>query len=339
MDEVGITTTLPVEVLLAAGLRPVDLNNRFITCERAAARVELAERRGFPRGVCAWVKGIYATVHEEGIRTVVGVTQGDCSLTHALLELLQDDGVEVFRFEFPYDRDASELAREIGRLESRFGVTRSQTEEARAALSDVRGDLRRIDELMSRPMPRGFAREAHAVILSGSDLGGGDPNGFSAEARRFLEAHEGEAASEDVGGPRLALAGVPPIVDDLFEHVERAGARICLGEMAREFAMLRPGSASVVEQYRAYTYPYGVFYRAEQLAAAVRRRGIAGVIHYVQTFCYRSVQDRILRDRVGVPVLTLECDRPGALDERSVSRIEAFVEMLEAGGTGHVVPS
>ena len=71
--EVGITTTLPVEVLLAAGLAPVDLNNRFVASDRAAARVELAERRGFPRNVCAWVKGIYGTMIEEGIPTVVGV--------------------------------------------------------------------------------------------------------------------------------------------------------------------------------------------------------------------------------------------------------------------------
>jgi len=113
---VGITTSVPVEVLLAAGAVPVDLNNRFMASGRAPERVELAERRGFPRNVCAWVKGLYGTVLEEGIRTVVGVTQGDCSLTHALLEVLQTEGVEVIPFEFPYSRDQDALEREIARF-------------------------------------------------------------------------------------------------------------------------------------------------------------------------------------------------------------------------------
>ncbi|GAI09778.1 unnamed protein product, partial [marine sediment metagenome] len=31
MKKIGITTTVPVEILLAAGYQPVDLNNVFIT--------------------------------------------------------------------------------------------------------------------------------------------------------------------------------------------------------------------------------------------------------------------------------------------------------------------
>ena len=55
---VGITTTVPIEIIFAAGLAPVDLNNAFITSPDAGKMVEKAEGMGFPRNMCAWVKGI-----------------------------------------------------------------------------------------------------------------------------------------------------------------------------------------------------------------------------------------------------------------------------------------
>jgi benzoyl-CoA reductase/2-hydroxyglutaryl-CoA dehydratase subunit BcrC/BadD/HgdB len=98
--------------------------------------------------------------------------------------------------------------------------------------------------------------------------------------------------------------------------------------MAREFAMLKEGVGSVVDQYLEYTYPYDIFYRCTRLRAELERRSAEGVIHYVQCFCHRGVQDRVLRDMLGVPVLTLECDRPGPLDPSARTRLEAFVEVV-----------
>jgi len=323
---VGITTSVPVEVLLAAGAVPVDLNNRFMASGRAPERVELAERRGFPRNVCAWVKGLYGTVIEEGIRTVVGVTQGDCSLTHALLEVLQTEGVEVIPFEFPYSRDAGALEREIARFEERFGVSRDGSEKAREGLAPLRRDLAEVDRRMGAGLGPGLAARAHALLLSGSDFGGGDPGPFAIEVKAFLDEAEG-AAGKSADRPRLALAGIPPIVDDLFEHVERLGARVVLSEMPREFAMSRPAE-SIVSQYLAYTYPYDIFHRLSGLLNETTERSARAIVHYVQSFCFRGVHDRLLREGAGVPVLTLECDRPGALDGRSVTRLEAFMETL-----------
>ena len=74
---VGLTTTIPVEVVLAANLTPVDLNNLFIADPLALARVSQAEAAGFPRTLCAWIKGIYAALmaHPE-IETVIAACQG-----------------------------------------------------------------------------------------------------------------------------------------------------------------------------------------------------------------------------------------------------------------------
>ena len=86
---VGLTTTIPVEVVLAANLVPVDLNNLFIAAPDALAQVGQADAAGFPRTLCAWIKGIYAALknHPE-IAAVIAACQGDCSNTQALGEIL-----------------------------------------------------------------------------------------------------------------------------------------------------------------------------------------------------------------------------------------------------------
>ena len=97
MNRVGFTTTIPIEILLAAGRQPVDLNNLFITDPRRNELIEKAESEGFPRNICGWIKGIYSTTLKAGIREVIAVTQGDCSYTHALIELFQMLAIKVIR--------------------------------------------------------------------------------------------------------------------------------------------------------------------------------------------------------------------------------------------------
>ncbi len=48
MITIGITTTVPTEVLLAAGYQPVDLNNLFISDPDPERLVDIAEPAGFP---------------------------------------------------------------------------------------------------------------------------------------------------------------------------------------------------------------------------------------------------------------------------------------------------
>ena len=69
------------------------------------------------------------------------------------------------------------------------------------------------------------------------------------------------------------------------------------------------------------------------MAEEVKRRRIDGIVHYVQSFCFRHIQDRLVRERLRMPILTLEVDRPGPLDARSRTRVEAFLEMLRPRAT------
>jgi len=49
VENIGFTTSVPVEVIFAAGYRPVDLNNVFITDDNPGKLIEVAENAGFPR--------------------------------------------------------------------------------------------------------------------------------------------------------------------------------------------------------------------------------------------------------------------------------------------------
>jgi len=109
MTTIGITTTVPTEVLLAAGYQPVDLNNLFISDPDPERLVDIAERAGFPINCCTWIKGIYGVVMDQGIDTVLCVTSGDCSNTIMLMEVLKLKGCNVIPFSYPAHPDVSQM--------------------------------------------------------------------------------------------------------------------------------------------------------------------------------------------------------------------------------------
>ncbi len=324
---IGTTTTVPVEAIYAAGLTPVDLNNVFIASDDPESLILDAEQRGFPRNSCAWTKGVYGAIRRLGLQRVVAVVQGDCSSTHAMAEVLTADGVAVVPFSFPYEPgDAAFLENSLRRFCGALETTRDEAERWKARLEGARAAVHRIDEL-AWSEDRVSGRDLHRWTISCSDFEG-DPGRFERDAALFAKnASSGPKRAEPV---RLALIGIPPICSNLFEFVEERGARIVFDEIPRQFSMPFQ-SADLCEQYLLYTYPYDVFRRIEDILAEFRRRRIHGVIHYVQSFCHRLIQDPLIRERLPLPVLTLEGDRPGPVDMRTETRIEAFLELLAGG--------
>ncbi|MBN2581532.1 MAG: 2-hydroxyacyl-CoA dehydratase [Planctomycetes bacterium] len=323
-ERVGITGTVPIEVLYAAGRRPLDLNNIFITGP-SSDDIHAAESAGFPVNCCAWIKGLYGAARRLGIREVIGVAQGDCSNTHALMEVWADEGVRIYDFEYPYPPSPMDLEGELQRFCVAWGTSRRRAEAVKGELDEVRSVLREIDDLTWRT-GQVSGQENHLWLIGASDFDG-DPAGYERRAREFLAEASQRPVRPD-GGLRLGYLGIPPICDGLYEFLESAGASVVFNEFQRQFAML-PESASLVEQYLHYTYPYGVAARIADIRQEVARRRLDGLIHYVQSFCFRHIQDRLIRQAVGVPVLTLEYDRPGPLDGRSRTRLEAFLELLD----------
>jgi benzoyl-CoA reductase/2-hydroxyglutaryl-CoA dehydratase subunit BcrC/BadD/HgdB len=324
LPKVGITTTIPVEVVYAAGWQPVDLNNSFITSSNPRLLVEEAEMAGYPRNICAWIKGIYSTVRkDEQIKTLIAVTQGDCSNTHALMETLQLTGINVIPFAYPYDRDYDMLKLQIEKLMEAFGVNWQQVYEARQKLNKVREKVRKLDEMTWRSnLVSGWDNHFYQVCCSDFN---GNPEEFNKRVEDFLKGSNETAPKQEK--IRLGYIGVPPICDDLYAYLEERGARVVYNETQRQFTM--PDSVGdFVEQYRKYTYPYGIFYRLADIEREIERRNIDGIIHYAQSFCFRQIEDLIIRERLSLPVLTLEGDMPNSLDARTRMRVDAYLEML-----------
>ena len=322
-SRVGFTTTIPVEVLFAGGRVPVDLNNVFIGEGTPGEYVRHAEADGFPRNCCGWIKGIYGVVRRHGFREVLAVTQGDCSFTQALMEVLQYRGVSVVPFAFPFDRSPDSLSLELSKMAARYGTTVAEAEGWKRRLDEVRRLAHEIDRLTWEE-GKVSGEENHRFLVSCSDFDG-DPGGWARRARAFLADASARPPRRDL--VPLAFVGVPPIVSGLHNCFEEAGARFVLNEVQRQFAMPAP-TENLVDQYLSYTYPYSFFERLADIRAEVARRGARGVVHYVQSFCFRQIEDILLREEVALPVLTLEGDAPGPVDGRTRIRVEAFVEML-----------
>jgi benzoyl-CoA reductase/2-hydroxyglutaryl-CoA dehydratase subunit BcrC/BadD/HgdB len=315
---------VPVEIIYAAGCTPVDLNNIFMTAENPQALVEEAELAGYPRNLCAWIKGIYSTVlNNKDIDTIIAVTQGDCSNTHALMETLQLADLKVVPFAYPFDRDPDMLRLQMEKMMSHFGVSWSQANEQKKRLDAVRSKIWEIDRLTWQENLVG-GWDNHIFQLSSSDFNG-EPEKFAAEAELFIEKAKEQPPRE--GELRLGYIGVPPIVGEIYDFLEERGARVVYNETQRQFSMPY-GVGDMVEQYRLYTYPYGIFFRLEDIQREAARRKLDGIIHYAQSFCYRHIEDLIIRQKLKLPVLTLECDKPSRLDARTRMRLEVFLDML-----------
>jgi benzoyl-CoA reductase/2-hydroxyglutaryl-CoA dehydratase subunit BcrC/BadD/HgdB len=326
-QKIGLTSTIPVEIVFAAGKTPVDLNNRFIASPEREALLAKAEAIGFPHTTCGWIKGIFGVAVAEGIQEVIAVTQGDCSNTHALMEVLQTRGVRIFPFAYPYDQDRRLLALQIEQMMRHFDVTREEVQEAKETLDRVRSKVHEIDRLTWQ---EGVVTggENHLFLVSTSDMNG-DWQAFEAEAERFLAETKGRRPAAD--GVRLGYLGVPTIFTDLYACLEELGGRVVFNELQRQFSMPFV-TDDIVEQYRLYTYPYSFFTRLQDIKKEVQTRRIDGLIHYCQSFCFRQIQDIILRQEIKLPILTIEGDRPAPLDARTRLRLESFVEMLRNRG-------
>ena len=320
---VGLTSTIPVEVLFAAGVTPVDLNNIFITSETPEKLLKQAEHAGFAHNMCAWIKGIYSMVMNRGIRRVIAVTGGDCSNSIALSELLRHRGVEMIPFAYPLDKDRSFLSRQVESLRQIFSVTWPQIKSTKIRLDRIREKLRELDRMTyEENVVKGF--ENHLFLVSSSDFNS-DPDVFEADLDRFLiDARKRKPMREEI---RLGYLGVPPVISKIYDSIEALGARVVFNEVQRQFSMpsLDP---DLIDQYLRYTYPYDIKGRIDDIKEAIEERNLHGLIHYTQTFCHRQIYDIIFRETLALPILTIEGDRPGNVDGRIALRVETFIQML-----------
>jgi benzoyl-CoA reductase/2-hydroxyglutaryl-CoA dehydratase subunit BcrC/BadD/HgdB len=224
MKKIGITTTVPVEVLMAAGYQPVDLNNLLVNDADPGRLISLAERAGFPLNCCAWIKGLYGACFEYGIEDVLCVTGGDCSNTTMLMETLRLRGLNAVPFTYPAAPDRTAMSDVLKRMAADCGTSLYAAEEVRARLAPAREAARTLDEMTWRDNTVSGA-ENHLWLVSASDFNG-DPLKYEADVDAVIETARSRrpCPSDEI---RLGYIGVPPVfARDLYPFVEEQGARV-----------------------------------------------------------------------------------------------------------------
>ncbi len=326
MKRIGITTTVPIEILLAAGYQPVDLNNVFITDPNPERLVSIAERAGFPLNCCSWIKGIYGACLEHEIDTVLCVTTGDCSNTVMLMEVFRLKKLKVIPFAYPDQPDSRKMQDALEALAKTLNTSLEAANEVRDELEPCRRLALKLDELTWKD---GLVSggENHLWLVAASD--------FNQDYHRY-QKELGELTDQCRQRPpyppdwlRIAYIGVPSVYgQDLYQYLEDNSARVVFNEIQRQFAMPQPGD-SLAEQYSNYTYPYSIYDRLKDITAELKRRRVDGVIHYVQAFCHRGIGDIIFREALKLPILTLEGNDDFYLSQHLKTRVEAFIDMLQ----------
>ena len=213
-------------------------------------------------------------------------------------------------------------AREIDKLKKELGVDMQMLAGIEKDMAQTREALAKIDEMTWK---EGLIRgaENHLWLVRASDMLG-DYRNYRNMAQAFIAEIGGRKKIE---GVRIGYIGVPPILLDIYEFIESVGGYVVYNETQRQFSLPHKTN-DIVERYLEYTYPYGVFARLEDIQREIQRRHIQGVIHYVQAFCYRAIEDVILREVLNVPIVSIEGDVPKKIDTRTRLRVEAFIEML-----------
>lgn len=325
MKKIGITTTVPIEVLIAAGYEVVDLNNIFITSEDYGKYIDIAEKEGFPKSCCAWQKGTYGVCIHHDIKEIVGVTEGDCSNTKAVEEVLSMHGVKIYSFAYPHTHKIEDIKRSLDSFMDMFGVKLDEVEEVRKRLNKTRALVRKLDELtFESNKVSGF--ENHLYQVSSSDFNTNVEKFEEEVASKIEEIKKREPIDKKV---RLGFIGIPPMTCDIYDYVSDFDAHFVYNEIQREFAFPRGNKAkNIYEQYYDYTYPYDIKFRLAEVKKQIKDRRIDGIIHYTQAFCYRQIEDIVIKNELDVPVLNIEGDKLNFLDARTKLRLEAFLDMI-----------
>ncbi|GKU26370.1 2-hydroxyglutaryl-CoA dehydratase [Clostridium folliculivorans] len=303
----------------------MDLNNVFVVSDNYLKYIDMAEKDGFPKSMCTWIKGLYGACLENGIKEVIGVMEGDCSNTKALIEVLQLKGIKVHPFSFPHSHSLEDVEREIKKLMDHFNVEEAEVETVRKRLNEVRALGKEVDELTYIDCKaNGFENHLHQVSLSDFN---GDIDVFEADLKKAInEIRTREPINKKL---RLGYIGVPPMTADIYGFVENFNAHFVYNEVQREFAFPRGVEAkNIYEQYYDYTYPYNTEFRILELKKQIEERKLDGIIHYTQAFCYRAVEDIIIKNKLDIPILNIEGDKLNTLDARTKLRLEAFLDML-----------
>jgi hypothetical protein len=310
---VGITALVPPELVYGCGHTPYDLNNAVPTSECA------------PRGkLCAWTATWRDLLLRGELRMdrLVVVAGGDCHNALVDGQRVAARGIPTHYLFYPFDGDEEDMRKQLSSLEAFLGGITDHAAMARVA--DVKDLCIQLDVARCRRQVLGSRVFNHLIQLC--DLGG-DMDRFEASARRVLEERP-----DQVPDTRIALVGVPPIYPDFHQVCEGYGMQVVFDELPWEFARMGGRSLdTLARNYAGYTFARDLEYRFDKLEQELGRRRVEGVVHYTQYACHHVLEDDMLRERLDLPMLTVQGDLARRCPEQERLRLEAFAELLRGG--------
>lgn len=313
VERVGITALVPPEIIYGAGASAIDVNNLVPECGLSP-----------PSKLCAWTACWRELVlrGEVEVDSLVVVAGGDCHNALVDGQKLDRAGKRTHYLFYPFHGSESDMRGELESLAAFLGG--EVDERVFQRVHELKAIGLEVDRLRSEGQLS--ATDAFKVLVSFSDLGG-DVGVFEGRVRALVErAGEGDDAKDL---PRMALVGVPPINPDLHEVAGSLGLHIVFDELPYEFVRLGGRDIDeLVSSYSTYTFAREMDYRIERLAGELDRRRAEGIVHYTQYTCHHLLEDDVIRGELGLPVLTIQGDLPGPVDQQTRLRLEAFAELL-----------
>jgi len=162
-----------------------------------------------------------------------------------------------------------------------------------------------------------------------------------AEAFVQLARSAPRARGSELGVP-LMISGIVPEPMELFDRINAMGARVVADDLACcSRRLYRPGGRSdpfermtdlLIDGPLDPTRGSPILERARTVSRRMTESGARGLLVYDVKFCEPELFDLpLLRKHLapeGLPMLHVEFDMTGSVDQQTLTRIEAFVEML-----------
>lgn len=163
-------------------------------------------------------------------------------------------------------------------------------------------------------------------------------------AESFIElARSAPRAQVPGGGVPLMISGIVPEPMELFDHINEMGARVVADDLAccsrRLYRPTNAGNpfermaASLLDGPLDPTRGSPILERARAMSDRMVQCGAKGLLVYDVKFCEPELFDiPLLRKHLaaeGLSMLHVEFDMAGSIAQQTLTRIEAFVEMLQ----------
>jgi benzoyl-CoA reductase/2-hydroxyglutaryl-CoA dehydratase subunit BcrC/BadD/HgdB len=227
--------------------------------------------------------------------------------------------------------------RAMGRTLSAWGTVQPSDEELlEVILADERADGALASLIERRAEIALGDRDFYALLRAREYLPSDDFTALADQAPRHAEP------PAPPGGIPVLLSGIVPEPMEIFDAIEDAGGRVAGDDLACCSRRLYPAGTSddpyrrLAERFMATppcpTRGTPILERARFLAERVNDVQARGVIIYDPKFCEPELFDipliRGSLEELGFPVLHVEFDFARTLSHQTLTRIEAFMEVL-----------